>query len=62
MKKTIDVLEGIKLKVIRMYSYTEAIDSEMSKDSLVNMLNNISLEIEKVVNHISSKIENEKKI
>ena len=60
MKKTINTLEKIKDQVTAMYSYTEGINMEMSKESLVSLLNNVSLEIEKVTNHISSEIENEK--
>ena len=60
MKKTINTLEKIKDQVTAMYSYTEGINMEMSKESLVSLLNNVSLEIEKVTNHISNEIENEK--
>ncbi len=57
MKKEIDRLEKIKLKVFKMYAYTEGINDELNKRALIDMLKHVSLDIEDITNYIADEVD-----
>ena len=57
MKKEIDRLEKIKLKVFKMYAYTEGINDELNKRALIVMLKHVSLDIEDITNYIADEVD-----
>ena len=57
MKKEIDRLEKIKLKVFKMYAYTEGINDELNKKALIDMLTHVSLDIEDITNYIADEVD-----
>ena len=57
MKKEIDRLEKIKLKVFKMYAYTEGINDELNKRALFDMLKHVSLDIEDITNYIADEVD-----
>tara|TARA_R100000742_G_C4234260_1_gene55176 strand:+ start:234 stop:428 length:195 start_codon:yes stop_codon:yes gene_type:complete len=57
MKKEIERLNKIKLKVFKMYAHTEGINSEMNKKELVNLLKHVSFDIEDITNYIADEID-----
>ena len=57
MKKEIDRLEKIKLKVFKMYAYTEGINDELNKKALIDMLRHVSLDIEDITNYIADEVD-----
>jgi len=58
MKNEIKRLEKIKSKVFSMYAYTEGINEDLSKRSLIDMLKHVSLDIENITNYIADEIDN----
>ena len=56
MKNEINRLEKIKLKVFKMYAYTEGINDELNKRALIDMLKHVSLDIEDITNYIADEI------
>ena len=57
MKKEIDRLEKIKLKVFKMYAYTEGFNDELNKKALIDMLTHVSLDIEDITNYIADEVD-----
>ena len=61
MKNEIKRLEKIKTKVFSMYSYTEAINDELGKRALIELLKHLSLSIEDITNYIADEIDSLKR-
>ena len=57
MKQEINRLEKIKLKVFKMYAYTEGINDELNKRALIDMLKHVSLDIEDITNYIADEVD-----
>ena len=57
MKNEINRLEKIRLKVFKMYAYTEGINDELNKRALIDMLKHVSLDIEDITNYIADEVD-----
>ena len=61
IKQEIERLEKIRMMVVRLYSYTEGANEEVSKKTLINMFKELSFDIEDINNHILDEVSEIKK-
>lgn len=61
IKKEISRLRKIRIMVLRLYSYTEGIDEKLSKKTLMNLLKELSFDIEDINNYIIDEVSEIKK-
>ena len=61
IKQEIERLEKIRMMVVRLYSYTEGANEEVSKKTLMNMFKELSFDIEDINNHILDEVSEIKK-
>jgi len=61
IKQEIERLEKIRMMVVRLYSYTEGANEEVSKKTLINMFKELSFDIEDINNRILDEVSEIKK-